>query len=314
MSGLSQSRVQLNPGAFLKIGGAHDAMSAVLLERAGFPALWVSGFALSAAQFAMPDVNLVSMTESVDATRRICESVKVPVIVDADNGFGDATNAMRCVREYGMAGAAGVSIEDNTFPKRCSLYPGAPRELISIEEMCQKLKAAKRSAEPFGMLLIGRVESLIADLGSADAIERANAYADAGADAVLIHSKKFEAIREIAASGKLKRPLIVVPTLFGDTPFHEMAACGIAGAIYANQMLRSMVHSCQPLAERMLKAGSLSELDSTLSAVSDINKLVKVPDGWSGETTGQATPNGKPSHGPNGDAHNPKLEVANHAR
>jgi phosphoenolpyruvate phosphomutase len=180
--------------------------------------------------------------------------------------------------------------------------------------MCQKLKAAKHSAEPFGMLLIGRVESLIADLGVADAIERANAYADAGADAVLIHSKKFAPIREIAISGKLKKPLIVVPTLFGDTPFQEMAACGIAGAIYANQMLRSMVHSCQPMAEHLLRAGSLSELDSALSAVSDINKLVKVPDSWSEGTTKQTAPNGKSAHGLNGDTHNPKPEVAAHAR
>src|SRR5262249_17279256 len=135
MSRVFRNGLQFPAGQLLKIGGAHDALSAVLLERAGFPALWVSGFALSAAQFAMPDVNLVPMTESVDATRRMCESVKVPVIVDADNGFGDANNVMRAVREYGMAGASGVCIEDNTFPKRCSLYPGAPRELISIEEM-----------------------------------------------------------------------------------------------------------------------------------------------------------------------------------
>src|SRR5882757_582693 len=153
MSSSFRGGLQFRPGEFLKIGGAHDALSAVLLERAGFPALWVSGFAVSAAQFAMPDVNLVSMTESVDATRRICESVSVPVIVDADNGFGDATNAARAVREYGLAGAAGVCIEDNTFPKRCSLYPGAPRELISIEEMCLKLAAAKRAAAPFGIML-----------------------------------------------------------------------------------------------------------------------------------------------------------------
>src|ERR1035437_953573 len=199
----SQTKLRLQPGQFLKIGGAHDALSAVLLERAGFPALWVSGFGLSAAQFAMPDVNLVSMTESVDATRRICEAVRIPVIVDADNGFGDETNAYRAVREYGMAGAAGVCIEDNTFPKRCSLYPGAPRELVSIAEMCLKLQAAKRAAEPFGVVLIGRVESLIADLGPEDAIKRANAYADAGADIVLIHSKKFAPLRDIAKSGRV---------------------------------------------------------------------------------------------------------------
>lgn len=314
MSSSFRGGLQFRAGAFLKIGGAHDALSAVLLERAGFPALWVSGFALSAAQFAMPDVNLISMTESVDATRRMCESVKIPVIVDADNGFGDATNATRCVREYGMAGAAGVCIEDNTFPKRCSLYPGAPRELVSIPEMCTKLTAAKRAAESFNMLLIGRVESLIADLGVADAIERANAYADAGADAVLIHSKKFAPIREIAMSGKLKRPLVLVPTLFGDTSFEEMAACGVAGAIYANQMLRSMVHSCQPLAKQLLASGSLSELDGNLSTVSDINKLVKVPDGWSEGTVSSVITHAKPSHGANGDKLGLQLEVAANAR
>jgi phosphoenolpyruvate phosphomutase len=277
----SRHRLELKADQFLKIGGAHDALSAVLLERAGFPALWVSGYALSAAQFAMPDVNLVTMTESVEATRRIAESVNVPVIVDADNGFGDATNVMRAVREYGLAGAAGVCIEDNTFPKRCSLYPGAPRELVSIEEMCEKLQAARRAADAFGILLIGRVESLIANLGAADAIKRANAYAEAGADAVLIHSKSFAPLQEIARSGRLKKPLIAVPTLFGQTTFEEMAACGIAGAIYANQMLRSMVHSCLTMADKMLSAASLSELDGSITPLSEINMLVKVPSGWS---------------------------------
>jgi len=281
MSKLSWSRLQLEPGKFLRIGGAHDALSAVLLEQAGFPAVWVSGFGVSAAQFAMPDLNLVTMTESVEATRRIAESVNVPVIVDADNGFGDATNTMRAVREYGLAGAAGVCIEDNTFPKRCSLYPGAPRELVSIEEMCQKLEAAKRAAEPFGILLISRIESLIADRGIADAIKRATAYAEAGADAVLIHAECFAPLQEIARSGKLQKPLIVVPTLFGDTSFEDMADCGIAGAIYANQMLRCMVHACRRMASMMLSAGSLAVLDDALSTVRDVNKLVKVPTEWS---------------------------------
>ena len=281
MSFSTHNRLRLQPGRFLKVGGAHDALTAVLLERAGFPAVWVSGFALSAAQFAMPDVNLVSLTESVDATRRICEAVTVPVIVDADNGFGDESNAFRAVREYGLAGAASVCIEDNTFPKRCSLYPGAPRELVSIDEMCRKLEAAKRAAESFAITLIGRVESLIAGLGVADAITRANAYADAGADIVLIHSQSFAPLKEIMATGQLKRPLLVVPTLFGDTPFEEMAACGIAGAIYANQALRSMVHACARLASRMLTAQGLTELDDMLVKVSDINKLVKVPAAWS---------------------------------
>ncbi len=295
---IPRPRLELNPGEFLKIGGAHDALTAVLLERAGFPALWVSGFGVSAAQFAMPDVNLVSMTESVDATRRMAESVRVPVIVDADNGFGDATNVTRAIREFGMAGAAGVCIEDNTFPKRCSLYPGAPRELVSIEEMCDKLRAARRAADAFGIFLIGRVESLIAGHGSEDAIERANAYADAGADALLIHAKSFAPLREIARSGRVKKPLIAVPTLFGEATFEEMEECGISGAIYANQMLRSMVRACGTMAEKMLSAASLAELDDLITPLSGINELVKVPSGWSNG----GAPKSNGSHSPASDS------------
>ena len=143
-------------------------------------------------------------------------------------------------------------------------------------------------------MLIGRVESLIADLGVEDAIARANAYGEAGADAVLIHSKKYEPIRQIARSGRFNRPLIVVPTLFGDTPFAEMQASGIAAGIYANQMLRAMVRGCQEIAGKLLTANSLSDLDRELVSVTDINHLVKVPTGWSeGETPAQGGKNGK---------------------
>ena len=133
------------------------------------------------------------------------------------------------------------------------------------------------------MVMIGRIESLIADLGIEDAIERANAYSEAGVDLVLIHSKNFQPLKEIMATGRLTKPMIVVPTLFGGTTFEEMESCGIYGAIYANQMLRVMVRSCQPLASRLLEASSLSELDDQLVKVSDIGKLVKVPSDWANE-------------------------------
>src|SRR6185369_9125807 len=106
-------RLRLQPGRLLKVGGAHDPLSARLVERAGFPAVWLSGFCMSASYLGMPDVNLLSMSESTDIARRVAGSVNIPVIVDADNGFGDATNAARAVREYGMGGVVGVSIEDN---------------------------------------------------------------------------------------------------------------------------------------------------------------------------------------------------------
>ena len=273
-------RIKLNPSQLLKIGGAHDPLSARLVERAGFPAVWLSGFCVSATYLGMPDVNLLSMSESADVARRVAASVNIPVIVDADNGFGDATNAARAVREYGMAGVAGVCIEDNIFPKRCSLYPGADRELLPIEDMCKKLAAARKAAAPFGMLLIGRVESLIAGLGVEDAITRANAYAEAGADAVLIHGKNFAPLKEITSSRRLLRPLVVVPTLFGKTTFEEMRQQGIAAAIYANQLMRAMVKAGEAAMARLLNAGSLADGDDLLVSVDHINQLVGVPAEW----------------------------------
>ncbi len=290
----------------------------MLLERAGFPAIWASGFGVSAAQFAMPDVNLVTMTESVEATRRMAQSVHIPVIVDADNGFGDASNTMRAVREFGLAGAAGICIEDNTFPKRCSLYPGAERELVSIDEMCAKVAAAKRAGEPFGMVVISRIESLIADLGIEDAIARANAYADAGADAVLVHSKSFAPLRQIALSRVVKKPLVVVPTLFSDTTFEELAECGFAAVICANQMLRCMARACRDMARTMFAAGSLAELSGEICTLGEINELVKVPDEWSNGTWKMSGPsgvngaNGKSNGKPGQSAHDLGSKVSTH--
>ena len=273
-------RVQFQPGRLMRIGGAHDALSARLLAEAGFPAIWMSGFGLAAAQFAFPDINLVTMTESVEAARRAATASAVPLIVDADNGFGDARNVARAVREYGQAGVAGICLEDNVFPKRCSLYPGAPRELVPLPEMCDKLESARRAAEPFGMLLIGRVESLIAGLDSEDAVARANAYAEAGADAILVHGRAFAPLREIALSRRVAKPLVLVPTLFSDVSLAEVEACGFAAVIFANQLLRATVHAAQAMLGPLLRAAALTDVDRFLCPVLDVNRLVGVPAEW----------------------------------
>ena len=114
--------------------GAHDALSARLIEAAGFPLVWSSSFAVSAAQRAMPDVNLLTMTENLETARYINDAVSIPVIADADNGYGNVVNVVRTVEEYERAGVAGICMEDNIFPKKCSLYPGMRRELLSVEE------------------------------------------------------------------------------------------------------------------------------------------------------------------------------------
>src|SRR5918999_1964942 len=188
-------------GAIVAVG-AHDALSARLIERAGFDAVWASGFAISAAQFALPDANLLTMTENLEIIRQMSRATNLPVIADIDNGYGNAVNVMRTIIEYEAAGVAAISIEDNIFPKRCSFYSGVQRELVSVEEHCGKIRAAKRAQRSADFMVIARTETLIAGWGMEEALQRATDYAEAGADAILIHSKAstFDELKDFAAA------------------------------------------------------------------------------------------------------------------
>src|SRR5262247_1823193 len=169
--------------------GAHDALSAKLADEAGFDAIWASGFGISAVQ-GVPDANILTLTETLEAVRRICDAVAVPVVADCDNGYGNAINVMRTASEFERAGAAGICIEDNEFPKRCSFYAGVRRDLVATEEHARKIEAAVSARRNRGFAVIARTEALICGLGLDEALTRATAYAAAGADAVLVHSKQ----------------------------------------------------------------------------------------------------------------------------
>src|SRR5215470_13483300 len=121
--------------------GAHDALSAKLAQEAGFGAIWASGFGISAVQ-AVPDANILTLTETLDAVRRIVDAVGIPVVADCDNSYGNAINVMRTASEFERAGAAGICIEDNEFPKRCSFYAGVRRDLVATAEHARKVEAA----------------------------------------------------------------------------------------------------------------------------------------------------------------------------
>src|SRR5262252_2423747 len=149
--------------------GAHDALSAKLAEEAGFDAVWASGFGISAVQ-AVPDANILTLTETLEAVRRICDAVSVPVVADCDNGYGNAINVMRTASEFERAGAAGICIEDNEFPKRCSFYAGVRRDLVPTEEHARKIAAAVAARRDPGFLVIARTEALIVGLGLAEAL------------------------------------------------------------------------------------------------------------------------------------------------
>src|SRR5712692_4982636 len=267
---MSESRRLLlrGPGIVLA-AGAHDALSAKLAEQAGFDATWASGFGISAVQ-AVPDANILTLTETLDAVRRIVDAVGIPVIADCDNGYGNAINVMRTAGEVERAGAAGICIEDNEFPKRCSFYAGVRRDLVPMEEHARKVEAATAARRDPGFLVIARTEALIAGLGQEEALRRARAYAEAGADAVLIHSKAsdFHELHTFAAAWDRPVPLVAVPTTYPTVSAAELAVAGFRMAIVAMR---------EVLGE-MRRSGTAASVEERIAPLEEVYALVGVPE------------------------------------
>ena len=236
------------PG-IIKAVGAHDALSAKLIERAGFDAIWASGFAISASLKCIPDASFIDSSEQLGVERRMGETVSIPIIADCDTGYGNALNVMRTVNDRERAGVAAICIEDNVYPKRCSFYAGVRRELIPLEEHCGKIKAAKATQLYPDFVVIARTEALIAGWGQEEALTRAQAYAEAGADAVLIHSKSptFDELKAVAKAWSGRVPLVVVPTIFDQVTTAELEDAGFKIVIYANQMVRASIRAGVPV-------------------------------------------------------------------
>ena len=259
--------------------GAHDAMTAHLVDAYGFEAVWVSGFGVSTMTYAMPDLNLVTMTEALEAAIRIDAATELPVIADCDNGFGGLNNVVRTVREYERAGIAAVCIEDNLFPKRNSLLSGTiKRELLPLKEQARRIAAAKAAQETEDFMFIARVESFIAGHGLSDACQRADAYVDAGADAILIHSRD-KTLTEIEAflsewKGLGSVPLVAVPTLFPSFTAEELGAKGFDMVIYANQPMRAAVRAMEETLATLAETGKLEATENQIAGVEHLFDLV----------------------------------------
>jgi phosphoenolpyruvate phosphomutase len=230
----------------------------------------------------LPDLNLITMTETLEATRRIDGVTDLPVIVDCDNGYGGFGNVVRTVVEFDRAGVAAVCIEDNLFPKRNSLYRGeARRDLIPMEEQARRLRAGKAAQESESFVLIARVEALIAGHGVPAACERALAYAEAGADAVLIHSKdkslqEIEGFLEAWADAGVDVPLVAVPTLFPDYSARQLGEKGFSLVILANHPMRASVQAMEETLPGATPAGAgrAGDVDGSIAAVDHVFDLV----------------------------------------
>ena len=266
------------PGPALVLG-AHDALSARLAQEAGFDAIWASGFGISAVN-AVPDANILTMSETLEAVRRMSAAVSIPVIADCDNGFGNAINVIRTVAEHEHAGAAGICIEDNIFPKRCSFYAGVQRELVPIDEHARKIQAATATRQNADFVIIARTEAFIAGWGKQEALSRAHAYAEAGADAILIHSKAAtfdEELRDFAASWDVPCPLVAVPTTYADITAQDLAAAGFQFVIFANQTLRAAVTGMRSALATLKQEGRPAAVDKQIVTLPEIYDLVGVP-------------------------------------
>src|SRR5689334_2963466 len=266
------------PGA-LKVVGAHDALSARLIERAGFDGVWASGFAISASLKCIPDASFITSSEQLEVERNMAEAITIPIIADVDTGYGNALNVMRTVIEQERAGVAAMSIEDNVYPKRCSFYAGVRRELIPIEEHCGKIRAAKAAQTIPDFVVIARTEALIAGWGQEEALKRAEAYAEAGADAVLIHSKSptFGELKTVAKAWSGRVPLVVVPTIFDGVTAAELEDAGFKIVIYANQMVRASIRAMREALDIIKKDTRPGSVNDRIVKLKEVYEIVGVP-------------------------------------
>lgn len=260
--------------------GAHDALTAQLIESYGFDAVWIGGFGVSTMAHAVPDLNLITMTETLAASTRAGAATRLPVVVDCDNGYGGLSNVVRTVTEFERAGVAGICVEDNLFPKRNSLYKGdSERGLIPLSEQAKRIRASKRAQESDEFVFIARVEALIVGLGVDEACRRAETYVEAGADAILIHSrdKTLLEIEEFLDSwqGLGAVPLVAVPTLFPDFTVDELHAKGFQMIILANHPMRAAVQAIESTLETLRREQRAAAVDPDIAPVDHIFDLVR---------------------------------------
>ena len=238
--------------------GAVNALAARLVEQAGFACCYVTGAGLANSQFGLPDIGLVSMTEVADETARICDAVDIPVIVDADTGFGGPLSVMRTVHLLEKAGAAGIQIEDQAMPKRCGHFAG--QQLVEPEEMLARIAAARAARVDPDLVLIARTDARSV-LGLDEALDRARLYAEAGADVIFV-----EAPRSIAELRAIPPAVAGTPTILnvvegGKTPqlpLRDLSEMGYRLVLHANLLLRVMLRSGQEALRRLADEGTSS--------------------------------------------------------
>lgn len=253
---------------------AHDGISARIVEEAGFSGIWGSGLCISAAM-GVRDNNEASWTQVLDVLEFMSDATTIPIMLDADTGYGNFNNVRRLVRKLEQRNVAAMCIEDKLFPKTNSFIKGERQPLADVQEFCGKIKAAKDTQQDPDFCVVARVEALITGQGLEEALRRAEAYHDAGADAILIHSKRPtpEEILGFMDRWRDTSPVVIVPTTYYSTPPRVFAEAGVSVVIWGNHLMRASVSAMQQAAARIHQEKCLVGIESHIAPVKEIFRL-----------------------------------------
>ncbi|MDI7174959.1 phosphoenolpyruvate mutase [Leptospira santarosai] len=253
---------------------AHNGLSARIVEEAGFQGIWGSGLSISAS-LGVRDNNEASWSQVIDVLEFMSDATSIPILLDGDTGYGNFNNVMRLVRKLEQRGIAGVCIEDKIFPKTNSFLMTANQGLADVDEFCGKLKAAKDTQLDEDFVVVARVESLIAEVGMHDALFRAEEYRKAGADAILIHSKKdsIVEIEEFIREWDNRHPIIIIPTKYYSTPTDKFRELNVSMVIWANHILRSSIRSMQNIAQQIFYNQAIDSIHNQIVPIEEVFRL-----------------------------------------
>lgn len=253
---------------------AHNGISARIVEEAGFKGIWASGLAISAA-LGVRDNNEASWTQVLEVLEYMSDASSIPILVDADTGYGNFNNVRRLVKKLEQRDIAAMCIEDKLFPKTNSFIDGEHQPLADVAEFAGKIRAAKDSQSDPDFSVIARVEALIAGWGRDEALRRAEAYRDAGADAILMHSKISTAdqVVDFMSVWDGGCPIVVVPTMYWQTPVSVFADAGVSLVIWANHLMRASIRAMQDTAETIHREQSVEPVEAEIASVREIFRL-----------------------------------------
>lgn len=253
---------------------AHNGLSAKIVQEAGFKGIWASGLSIS-AQFGVRDNNEASWTQVLDNLEFMSDAVTIPILLDGDTGYGNFNNMQRLVRKLEQRRIAAVCIEDKLFPKTNSFIKGDAQPMADMHEFCGKIKAGKDAQTDPDFCIIARVEAFICGWGLAEALRRAEAYRQAGADGILIHSALSvpDEILSFKQEWGNRCPVVIVPTKYYATPTEVFRQHGFSMVIWANHLLRSAVAAMQKTARTLMEQQHLLSIEDKVAPVSEIFRL-----------------------------------------